>query len=88
MSSILSSFNSLLRSLACLVYLNPPRRVLPIYVLALITHSPRLRDLLGNVVFEGVHDRGGHFAAYEVPELLAGDLRKMLGKGGPAYGVN
>ena len=46
-----------------------------------------MRDLLGNVVFEGVHDRGGHFAAYEVPELLAGDLRKMLGKGGPAYGV-
>ena len=43
----------------------------PIYVLVLNTHFPRLRDLLGNVVFEGVHDRGGHFAAYEVPELLA-----------------
>ncbi|KAL1662065.1 Alpha/Beta hydrolase protein [Schizophyllum commune] len=46
-----------------------------------------LRDLLGNVVFEGIHDRGGHFAAYEVPELLAGDLRKLFVKGGPAYGV-
>ncbi|PFH54044.1 hypothetical protein AMATHDRAFT_73058 [Amanita thiersii Skay4041] len=37
-----------------------------------------------NLVFEGDHDRGGHFAAYEVPDLLVGDLRKMFGKGGPA----
>ncbi|KAF7314035.1 EHN domain-containing protein [Mycena chlorophos] len=41
----------------------------------------------GNVVFEASHKAGGHFAAYEVPELLAGDLRKMLGKNGPARGV-
>ena len=40
-----------------------------------------------NLVFYERHDRGGHFAAHEVPELLAGDLRKMFGKGGPAYGV-
>ncbi|VDB84733.1 unnamed protein product [Peniophora sp. CBMAI 1063] len=33
------------------------------------------------------HKRGGHFAAYEVPELLVDDLRKMFGKGGPAYRV-
>ena len=38
-------------------------------------------------MFEGEHDTGGHFAAFEVPEKLAGDLRKMYGKGGPAYGV-
>ncbi|KAF9260263.1 alpha/beta-hydrolase [Marasmius fiardii PR-910] len=40
-----------------------------------------------NVVFHARHEKGGHFAAYEVPELLVGDLRKMFGKGGPAYGV-
>ncbi|KAL0567476.1 hypothetical protein V5O48_014511 [Marasmius crinis-equi] len=40
-----------------------------------------------NLVFHARHDRGGHFAASEVPDLLAGDLRKMFGKGGPAYGV-
>ncbi|KAK7033812.1 EHN domain-containing protein [Favolaschia claudopus] len=32
----------------------------------------------GNVVFERVHDAGGHFAAHEVPELLVGDVRKMF----------
>ncbi|KAH8107254.1 alpha/beta-hydrolase [Cristinia sonorae] len=37
---------------------------------------------LGNVVFEADHDQGGHFAAYERPEALAGDLKKMFGKGG------
>ncbi|TBU60362.1 alpha/beta-hydrolase [Dichomitus squalens] len=43
---------------------------------------------IGNLVFESEeHDKGGHFAASEVPEKLAGDLRKMFGKGGPAYGV-
>ncbi|KAJ7472945.1 Alpha/Beta hydrolase protein [Mycena galericulata] len=41
----------------------------------------------GNVVFEGEHTMGGHFAAHEVPELLVGDLRKMFGRGGPAHGV-
>ncbi|KAG7085356.1 hypothetical protein E1B28_002922 [Marasmius oreades] len=40
-----------------------------------------------NVIFHARHEKGGHFAAHEVPELLAGDLRKMFGKGGPAYGV-
>ncbi|KAI0771673.1 alpha/beta-hydrolase [Trametes elegans] len=44
-------------------------------------------QLLGNVVFESEHDKGGHFAATEQPEALAGDLRKMYGKGGPAHGV-
>ncbi|KAJ8088007.1 hypothetical protein PM082_013558 [Marasmius tenuissimus] len=40
-----------------------------------------------DVVFHERHERGGHFAAYEVPEILVADLRKMYGKGGPAYGV-
>jgi hypothetical protein len=40
-----------------------------------------------NVVFESEHDAGGHFAAYENPEALADDLRRMFGKGGPAAGV-
>ncbi|KAF8486934.1 Alpha/Beta hydrolase protein [Russula ochroleuca] len=40
-----------------------------------------------NVVFESEHDAGGHFAAYEKPEALADDLRRMFGKGGPAAGV-
>jgi len=42
---------------------------------------------IGNVVFEAEHDAGGHFAAYEKPEFLAGDLQKMFGKNGPAFGV-
>ncbi|KAL0562575.1 hypothetical protein V5O48_019511, partial [Marasmius crinis-equi] len=42
---------------------------------------------LTNIVFHSKHDKGGHFAAHEVPELLVNDLRKMFGKGGPAYGV-
>jgi len=40
-----------------------------------------------NVVFESEHAAGGHFAAYEKPEALADDVRKMFGKGGPAAGV-
>ena len=40
-----------------------------------------------NLVFESEHDEGGHFAAHEKPELLVGDLRKMFGKGGPAFAV-
>ncbi len=47
----------------------------------------RWSHTLGNLLFESEHDKGGHFAAFEVPEKLAGDLRKMYGKGGVAYGV-
>lgn len=43
--------------------------------------------IIGNVVKEKEFDRGGHFAAWEVPELLAGDLKEFLGKDGPAYGA-
>ncbi|KAJ7282441.1 Alpha/Beta hydrolase protein [Mycena rebaudengoi] len=41
----------------------------------------------GNVVFEAEHTKGGHFPAHETPELLVGDLWKMFGKNGPAFGV-
>jgi len=40
-----------------------------------------------HVVFESEHKKGGHFAAYECPEELVGDIRKMFGKGGPAFGA-
>ncbi|KAJ6261490.1 hypothetical protein Dda_4160 [Drechslerella dactyloides] len=41
----------------------------------------------GRIVFEKLHPSGGHFAAHERPEWLAGDLKEMFGKGGGAYGV-
>jgi len=40
-----------------------------------------------NLVFVSEHSRGGHFAAHEQPSELVEDLRKMFGKGGPAFGV-
>ncbi|KAF9483355.1 alpha/beta-hydrolase [Pholiota conissans] len=40
-----------------------------------------------HLAFENHHEVGGHFAAYEEPELLASDLRKMFGKTGPVYGI-
>ncbi|KAF8631039.1 hypothetical protein AX15_002647 [Amanita polypyramis BW_CC] len=48
---------------------------------------PRRWMRTANLVFESDHTKGGHFAAYEVPELLVGDLRRMFGKGGPAADV-
>ncbi|KAJ6534464.1 Alpha/Beta hydrolase protein [Mycena vulgaris] len=42
---------------------------------------------LGNIVFEGEHDSGGHFAAYEKPNELVDDLRKMFGKDGLHSGL-
>ncbi|PHH92494.1 hypothetical protein CDD83_7131 [Cordyceps sp. RAO-2017] len=60
-----------------------------------VSHYPK--DLLappravasasGPVVFEAVHDEGGHFAAYERPDLFAADLRAMFGTGGGACDV-
>ena len=43
---------------------------------------------LGTVVFEAVHEDGGHFAAHERPEVLVQDLRSMFGEGGGAYAVS
>jgi hypothetical protein len=42
---------------------------------------------LGPVCFEKEHESGGHFAAWEVPDALAGDLKAMFGEGGPCYGI-
>lgn len=33
------------------------------------------------------YPRGGHFAAWEVPELLVEDLKAFVGRDGPAFGV-
>lgn len=35
---------------------------------------------MGPVVLMNEHDKGGHFAAWEVPEALVGDVRECLGK--------
>jgi hypothetical protein len=42
---------------------------------------------MGDVVFEGEYERGGHFAAHEFPEAIVDGLRKMFGKEGGAVGV-
>ncbi|KAF7718997.1 Epoxide hydrolase-like protein [Penicillium ucsense] len=42
---------------------------------------------LGPVVQQTEHDKGGHFAAWEVPEAIVEDLRAMFGKNGPCYGL-
>ena len=42
---------------------------------------------IGNVVRTRDFEVGGHFAAWEVPQLLAEDVRAFFGKDGEAYGV-
>lgn len=60
----------------------------PCYNLASVAdYVRRWARQAGNVVFESEHEAGGHFAAHEQPEALAGDVRAMFGKGGPAFGV-
>jgi pimeloyl-ACP methyl ester carboxylesterase len=53
----------------------------------LVVQPQTWRHTLGPVVHESVNEHGGHFAAWERPEVIVGDLRKMLGKGGPCYKV-
>ncbi|PLB54459.1 putative hydrolases or acyltransferase [Aspergillus steynii IBT 23096] len=45
------------------------------------------RWLIGNVVRANEYDCGGHFAAWEVPELLASDVQAFLGRNGQAHGA-
>ncbi|KAL8715114.1 MAG: hypothetical protein Q9220_001071 [cf. Caloplaca sp. 1 TL-2023] len=53
-----------------------------------LTVVPRMYGrTMGPVVFEKERERGGHFAAWECPEDLVGDLRTMFGKDGGAEGV-
>ncbi|KAI9894130.1 MAG: hypothetical protein M1814_003984 [Vezdaea aestivalis] len=42
---------------------------------------------LGPVVFESENDHGGHFGAWEVPDVIARDVKAMYGKGGGAFGL-
>lgn len=42
---------------------------------------------IGDVVRESEFDKGGHFAAWEVPDVLAADIQGFLGKEGQAYGI-
>ncbi|OAA53849.1 Epoxide hydrolase [Cordyceps fumosorosea ARSEF 2679] len=42
---------------------------------------------LGPVVFQKRHEQGGHFAAYEKPQLLVRDVQDMFGSRGGAYDV-
>ncbi|KAF9884173.1 hypothetical protein FE257_002231 [Aspergillus nanangensis] len=44
-------------------------------------------SLAGNAIRAKEYERGGHFAAWEVPDLLAYDLRSFLGKNGQAWAV-
>ena len=42
---------------------------------------------LGPVCYQSEHERGGHFAAWEVPGAIAGDLMNMFGRGGSCFGI-
>ncbi|KAL0960895.1 hypothetical protein HGRIS_005904 [Hohenbuehelia grisea] len=46
-----------------------------------------IRSTTGNLVQYTHHAKGGHFAAHERPEDLVGDLQRMFGKKGAAFGV-
>ncbi|KAF4617163.1 hypothetical protein D9613_005926 [Agrocybe pediades] len=52
-----------------------------------IVHLPRRWLRQSNVVFEGEHASGGHFASFEKPKELVDDLRKMFSRGSRAFGV-
>ncbi|KAJ5761051.1 hypothetical protein N7520_008207 [Penicillium odoratum] len=42
---------------------------------------------LGPVVQQTEYDYGGHFAAWEVPEIITQDLQAMFKKDGPCFGI-
>ncbi|KAJ5676100.1 hypothetical protein N7462_008997 [Penicillium macrosclerotiorum] len=42
---------------------------------------------LGPLISESTNNSGGHFAAWEVPEVIIRDLQGIFGKGGPCFGV-
>ncbi|KAF2842385.1 alpha/beta-hydrolase [Patellaria atrata CBS 101060] len=42
---------------------------------------------LGPVVYESINERGGHFAAWEAPDAIGGDLRRMFGREGPCFDI-
>ncbi|EFR00211.1 epoxide hydrolase 1 [Nannizzia gypsea CBS 118893] len=42
---------------------------------------------IGDLVRESEFDKGGHFAAWEVPDILAADIQGFFGKEGQAYSI-
>lgn len=53
-----------------------------------VANAPKSwRKGLGNVVTDVSFEKGGHFAAWERPGDLAGQLGEMFGKGGGAEEV-
>ncbi|QDS69134.1 hypothetical protein FKW77_010402 [Venturia effusa] len=53
-----------------------------------IVGIPRVfTQMLGKVVFQNWAEDGGHFAAWERPQVLADALRKMFKDGGEAFGI-
>jgi hypothetical protein len=53
-----------------------------------LTVVPRVwGKTLGDVVHESVNERGGHFAAWERPDVISKDLWEMFGKKGPLYKI-
>jgi len=71
----------------------PTKRFIPHVKLGL-AHFPREITIvpktwgrtMGPVVFESENESGGHFAAWERPEVIVRDVRGMFGRGGGAYG--
>jgi hypothetical protein len=50
-----------------------------------VIQLPKLwNQTLGPVVWEGEHERGGHFPAWECPESVLVDVRRIFGAGGGA----
>jgi pimeloyl-ACP methyl ester carboxylesterase len=41
---------------------------------------------MGPVVLESEFERGGHFATWERPDAVVGNLRRMFGRGGKVFG--
>lgn len=53
-----------------------------------IARLPKLwNHTMGPIAFESTHEKGGHFAAFEVPDAIVSDLHAMFGKGGPCAGI-
>jgi len=52
-----------------------------------MTEARSLLRAQAKIVFESEHEVGGHFAAFEQPAALVSDLRKIIGKSGPAAGI-
>ncbi|KAF1966857.1 alpha/beta-hydrolase [Bimuria novae-zelandiae CBS 107.79] len=49
--------------------------------------AKELGEIVGTLAFVSEHKSGGHFAAFENPEDIVGDMRLMFGKGGGAFDV-